>query len=122
MKEKPCCLFRMSESSEGFLVLSRKSQLMESNQFIHSLVGRHRPGDPLISWKQSIECFGDTPVRPEEIGHEFYFEAKDPTEHFANLRELVAAKGRREQANYEIIPKGSGYESTANKAALKKTT
>ena len=49
VQHRACYLFRTSESSRGFVVLSRKRTSIRGDAFWHTLFGHHRPGEAVLA-------------------------------------------------------------------------
>jgi len=106
-----CCLFRTSESSWGFVVLSRKNVTLPPNSYWHTLYGHHRPGETvMVTTLGPHGSARDMDLDESEIDKDFFYDPTNPqTTRFDCLRAIVEAKSTSEGYHYAPMLQSSSY-------------
>ena len=77
--EENGCIFRTSESSWGFLVLTRKNRTLQQS-FWHTLFGHHRPGETVMvtTLGKHGSALDMNILEPAEVEKDFFYNPKNP--------------------------------------------
>lgn len=110
--EENGCIFRTSESSWGFLVLTRKNRTLQQS-FWHTLFGHHRPGETVMvtTLGKHGSALDMNILEPAEVEKDFFYNPKNPyTDRYGSLREIIETKSSMEGFKYvPIIQSSSSY-------------
>lgn len=109
--EENGCLFRTSESSWGFVVLTRKNRTHRQN-FWHTLFGHHRPGETVLvtTLGKNNSTLDMNILEPSEIETDFFYDPKNPySDRYGSLREIIEIKSSMEGFKYVPLLQSSSY-------------
>ena len=116
------CLFRTSESSGGFVVFSRKNAALRPNEYWHTLIGHHRPGERVMvtTLGKHGTALDAEVMDSSEVDKDFFYEPTNPYScRYSSLRAILEAKSALENFSYVPILAASSYIDTteANNSA-----
>lgn len=110
--EENSCLFRTSDSSWGFIVMSRKNRTLQQN-FWHTLFGHHRPGETVMvtTLGKHGSALDMNILESSEVEKDFFYDPKNPySDRYGSLREIIETKSSMEGFKYvPIIQSSSSY-------------
>ena len=112
-----CYLFRATERSPGFMVLSRKHKYVRGDQCWHTLYGHHRPGETVVvstcgrnNMPQDIQLSSQ-----HDIKSDFFYDSLNPqSARYTSLNKIAEEKRKQECTDYTPVPRGSGYHSDSD--------
>jgi len=122
MQNKACYLFRTSDTSCGYLVLSRKHTSIRGDTFWHTLYGHHRPGECVVLSIVGgrVGAYQEVALaNPQEIASDFFYDPSNPLgSRFQSLRAIAESKSAQEGFQYAPVMHVSGYLSDSDASSV----